>query len=150
MADTLVALGRHLAAEGQEEEAIQYLEEAFRLGRDLGAPAPTVLAAAHRMVLPGGRVDKVLNVFADRETHLVRGARMVVHFLLWQASKNPIHLAEAHRLLEHLRENAPVDARDALIENVTVHKAIMRDWEANKRECGQLNQIEPGGTGAES
>jgi hypothetical protein len=42
---------------------------------------------------------------------------------------NRAHLAEAHRLLRHLHDHAPEDCRDSAMENVPLHREIMRAWD---------------------
>jgi hypothetical protein len=49
--------------------------------------------------------------------------------LLWELTKGRIHLEEAHRLLCFIRDHAPEDCRESMIENVPLHRDIMRAWE---------------------
>ena len=39
------------------------------------------------------------------------------------------HLEEGHRLLRFMRDHAPEDCRDSMIENVPLHRDIMKAWE---------------------
>jgi hypothetical protein len=47
-----------------------------------------------------------------------------VRFLLWQATRDPTHLAEARRRLDLLVEHAPADCRESMITNVRLHREI--------------------------
>jgi hypothetical protein len=49
---------------------------------------------------------------------------MEAHFLLFRATGDRAHLAEAKRLLDHLVENAPEDCRETMLSNVSLHRAI--------------------------
>ena len=40
------------------------------------------------------------------------------------------HLDEAHRLLQHLRDHAPEEYRDTMVENVPLHRDIAAAWAA--------------------
>ncbi|MHC4549417.1 MAG: serine/threonine-protein kinase [Planctomycetota bacterium] len=131
LANTLVALGRHLTARGREESAAKHLDEALALGRELKAPATIILAAAQRALSSGGDARVALEAFAEHEARIGHGSKMVARFLLWQATRDPAHLAEAHRLLVYLREHAPVKFRETMIEKVPVHRDIMAAWRAH-------------------
>ena len=130
VADTLVALGRQLAAIGQQQEAAEHLEKAFELGRWLKAPSPTVLSVAHRALLPGGDIEAAVKTLAEQEPLLVHQTRMVVSFLLWQATAEIAYLRNAHRFLLELSGRAPEAHRDAMLKKVPVNRAIAAAWEA--------------------
>ena len=49
---------------------------------------------------------------------------MLARFLLWKATQDPIHLAEAKRRLDHLVEYAPRDDRLSMVEKVRLHREI--------------------------
>jgi hypothetical protein len=53
---------------------------------------------------------------------------MDARFALWKATNDAAHLEEAHRLLEYLREHAPEEDRDTMIENVPLHREIQEAW----------------------
>jgi hypothetical protein len=54
---------------------------------------------------------------------------MTARFHLWKLTKDKTHLEEAHRLLRDARDHAPADCRDSMIENVPLHRDIMKAWE---------------------
>jgi hypothetical protein len=47
-----------------------------------------------------------------------------VRFLLWQATHDRAHLAEAKRLLDFMVEHAPPDCRESMLANVRLHREI--------------------------
>ena len=49
---------------------------------------------------------------------------MEARFLLWQATRDAAHLAEAKRRLEFIVEHAPADCRESMLANVRLHREI--------------------------
>ena len=127
MASTLASLGALLAREGRPDEAASHLTEAQEIAR--GAPGSLVLAACHLALLPGGDPTAAADTFAAHEDRLGHDAKMQARFLLWKATSDPAHLAEAHRLLEFARDHAPEQYRDTILENVPLHRDIVAAWE---------------------
>jgi tetratricopeptide (TPR) repeat protein len=128
LADDLVESGKHEAARGDAGVATAHLDEALALGRELSLPAVILTAAAHRALLPGGSVDEALSALADHGEHTGLAQRMDARFALWKATGDPAHLEEAHQLLTYLRDNAPEEDRESMIENVPLHSEIWRTW----------------------
>ncbi len=54
---------------------------------------------------------------------------MEARFLLCKVTSDPAHLAEAKQLLDDLVEHAPEEYRESMIENVPLHRDIMKVWE---------------------
>jgi len=54
--------------------------------------------------------------------------------LHWKATHDPIHRAEARRLLDHLVEHAPEEYRESMLKNVKRHREIMEAWESRGPE----------------
>lgn len=48
-----------------------------------------------------------------------------LRFLLWQATRERGHLAEAKRLLDLLVEHAPPEYRESMLVNVRLHREIV-------------------------
>ena len=59
---------------------------------------------------------------------------MEARFLLWMAVKDPTHIQEAKRLLDHLVEHAPHEYRESMLKNVRLHRKIMEAWEEHGGE----------------
>ena len=68
----------------------------------------------------------------EEEQSLAHHERMEARFVLWKATQDVEHLKDAHRLLEELREHAPAEYRDSMVESVPLNREIMAAWE----ECG--------------
>jgi hypothetical protein len=73
---------------------------------------------------PGGDVTAALAAVAAHERHANMQEAMEARFLLWQATRDPAHLAEAKRLLEFLVVYAPPEFRDSMLANVRLHREI--------------------------
>ena len=90
----------------------------------------SILAATvERARLPAGDVDAALAALAEHEERVPHAGRMNARFRLWELTQDQTHLAEAHRLLDHMRANAPEEDRDSIIENVPLHRDIVKAWE---------------------
>ena len=50
---------------------------------------------------------------------------------LWRATGDRTHLEEAKRLLDAALESAPEDSRDALANEVALHRDILAAWHAD-------------------
>jgi hypothetical protein len=57
---------------------------------------------------------------------------MEAHFCLWKATGDRAHLAGAHDLLHELREHAPHQDRDSMLDRVPLHRSI-REAQAGER-----------------
>ncbi len=123
-AETLVARGAHLARQGREAEARADLDAALALARELSLPGFELLATAHLATLLGGHVAAALATLAAHEGDAEMQDAMEARFLLWQATLDPAHLAEAKRLLEFIVEHAPPDCRESMLANVRLHREI--------------------------
>jgi hypothetical protein len=70
---------------------------------------------------------------------------MEARCLLWQATRDPAHLAEAKRVLDFLVEHAPADCRESMLANVRLHREIA----AAAREQALLPAADSSRTGDE-
>jgi serine/threonine protein kinase/tetratricopeptide (TPR) repeat protein len=123
-AELLVRLAETRIAAGRRNEAADALSSAAAIAARIGLPNESALAAAYRALL--GAVDLATAVETVRslgERPWVP-ARMEAEFVLWKAGAGEEHLAEAKRLLGHLREHAPPSHRESLVANVPLHREI--------------------------
>jgi predicted ATPase/predicted Ser/Thr protein kinase len=120
----LEGLGVVLIAQGLLAEAIVSLSEALDRARRCGEIAVELKSAAHLAALPGGDSVEALAVLAARAAQAPVHVVMEVRVLLWQATHDPTHLAEAKRLLDFLVEHAPPDCRESMLANVRLHREI--------------------------
>ena len=129
VAGCLRSLGQLLAAAGRPEEAAAHFDQALELARDLKSPSATLAAAVLRALLPGGDVQAALDALDEFGAHVGVQEQIDSHFALWKTTSDRRHLEEAHRLLERMRDHAPEEYRTSMIENVALHRDIMKAWE---------------------
>ena len=127
-ATTLVALGRLEASQGHEQAATAHIGEALSLAEGLKDPNLILSATVERARLPGGDMEAALAALEEHEERVPHETRTEARFRLWELTQDKAHLEEAHRLLSFMRDHAPEDCRDSMIENVPLHKDIMRAW----------------------
>ncbi|MHC4222400.1 MAG: protein kinase domain-containing protein [Planctomycetota bacterium] len=131
-----IALGRLAANRGQEEAAAAHLDQAHRLSIELDSPGMQLLAAARLALLPSGNAAAALDQLQETEARVGLAERMEASFLLWKATNETVHLERAHDLLVGLVENAPERCREAMLENVTLHREIVTAWECCESDPG--------------
>ena len=124
VAESLVALGRLMGARGETERAATLLDEALALARETTNPGATLFATVEQARLPGGDVDAAVTALAEHSEHLGHAFKMEAHFRLWELTGDEHHRTEARRLLDHLRDHAPEDCRDSMLENVPLYREI--------------------------
>lgn len=123
-AEALVGLGRLHLLEGRAAKAGARLEEAAGVARRAEEWNTLALATCLRAAMKGGdpgAAAKVLEEIGDRPWLV---ARMEARWWLWKAGGDRSHLEEAWRLLVHLREHAPLEYRDPMVEKVPLHRDI--------------------------
>jgi len=129
LAETLVGLARVEAARNATKSATTHLDEALALARETKSPGTILAATVERARLPGGDADAALAALAEHEERVECAGKMEARFRLWELTQDKAHLEEAHRLLCHLRDHAAEDCRETIIENVPLHRDIMKAWE---------------------
>jgi hypothetical protein len=75
-------------------------------------------------VLPGGEVAAAFAALAAHEVQANARALMRARFLIWQATRDLVHLVEAKRLLDFMVEHAPAECRESMLANVRHHREI--------------------------
>jgi tetratricopeptide (TPR) repeat protein len=123
-AETLVAAGAHLARQGRDAEARAHLDAALALALELSLPHIELLATAQLAVLSVGDVAAALAALTAHEGRCELQEVMEARSLLWRATLDPVHIAEARRLLDLLVEHAPPECRESMIANVRLHREI--------------------------
>jgi hypothetical protein len=126
---TLVRLHR---AEGADEEAIRELEAAAQLAEEMDDRRGAAIVAVFRAELTRTGVREAEREFERSDPRLEVRTRTEARFLLWKATSDTTHLEEAHRLLCHLRDHAPEEFRETMIENVPLHREITAAWEKHR------------------
>jgi tetratricopeptide (TPR) repeat protein len=121
---TLEERGTQLARVGRADEARAAFAEALALAREVGLSAVELLATTGLARLPGGDSAPALAALASHEACTNVQDAMEARFRLWQATRDPVHLAEAKRLLDFLVEHAPPECRETMLANVRLHREI--------------------------
>jgi len=129
VAETLGCLGGLSAAGGRMDVAVAQLDEAIELARETRNPGTILGAIVARARLPDGDVEAALAALVEHEEHLEHAGKMDARFRLWELTQDRAHLDEAHRLLAFMRDHAPEDCRESMIENVPLHRDIAKAWE---------------------
>ncbi|MHC4579797.1 MAG: tetratricopeptide repeat protein [Planctomycetota bacterium] len=129
VAETLVSLGRAELKHGDHKSAVAHLDEALTLAREANAPGTILMATVYRARLSGGDVEAALAALEEHEERVWHTGKMEARFRLWELTKDKTHLAEAKRLLDFAVEHSPEDCRTSMIENVPLHRDIMKAWE---------------------
>ncbi|MHC4940192.1 MAG: protein kinase domain-containing protein [Planctomycetota bacterium] len=128
VAEIIADLSRLTAAKGHVDDAVARAEEALALAVEGRNPAPILSATIERAGLPGGDVEAAVAALVEHEEGLEHPVKMNARFRLWELTRDKAHLEEAHRLLRFMRDHAPEQDRDAMIENVPLHRAITEAW----------------------
>jgi tetratricopeptide (TPR) repeat protein len=128
--DALVGLGRVQAGQQQMSTALESLESAFELSRQSALHGKEMLSSAWQSLLRQESAEEAEGLLAEHGSSMPFHDRIEGNFILWKATGNKNHLAEAHRLLLELREHAPEEYRESMIENVQLNREIMEAWEA--------------------
>ncbi|MHC4223482.1 MAG: protein kinase domain-containing protein [Planctomycetota bacterium] len=126
IAETLTDLAELESVRGNREQALDYLNEALEMGRKISVPAVLLLALARIALLRDGEESLVAEAL-EHEQDSPYEQRMRARYWLWLATKDRAHLEEAHRILTHLREHAPEEYRNSMVDDVSLHRAI---WSA--------------------
>jgi len=127
-AETLVAMGRNEAKRGRVERAAEHLDEALALARAASADTLVLLATIERARLPGGDTATALAAFAEYGERAGHLEKLEARYRLWELTGDKAHLAEAHRLLEELRDHAPTGVQVSMIETVAMRQDIVKTW----------------------
>jgi tetratricopeptide (TPR) repeat protein len=128
IATTLISLGRLEAETGNVDAASSLLDEARTLARETNLPGTILAATVEQARLRGGDVQAARAALAEHEERAGHSERVNARFRLWQLSQDMADLVEAHRLLCFARDHAPEDCRTSMIENVPLHRDIMKAW----------------------
>ena len=131
-AQALVGAARCHALEGRGAVAVARLGEVPEAARRASDADGLALAACLAAALPGGDPAAAARTLEELGTRPWPVARMEARWWLWKATGDRPHLAEAWRLLVHLRDRAPEKYRETILSNVPLH----RDIAAAAKEAG--------------
>ncbi len=122
--ETLVVLGSILADRGDLQAAAGRLDEALAIGRELGSDEiinPCQIVGARRL---GWSADAALEGWQALEGSATPVEEIETLSVLWEISGDEAYLQAAREELARLRERAPPEYRDSMIENVPVYRRV--------------------------
>jgi len=125
---TLTALARLEVFHGDREAAERRVAGLRALGDDLPAGDSRVIAAVLAAVLDPSLSAAAEELLARSEGELSHGTKLATHAWLWRTTGDPGHLDAAWRLLEHLRDHAPIEYRVSLIEDIPQHREVAGEY----------------------
>ncbi|MHC4955171.1 MAG: hypothetical protein ACYTGZ_15050 [Planctomycetota bacterium] len=111
-------------AEGDKSAAVGRFDEAVSIAEDLNLFAVLQLALAWRAYASGNDDGAAAPILEEKKSQIPHHDKMEGHFVVWKSTGDKEHLAEAHRLLTFLVENAPEESRESMVENVPLHREI--------------------------
>jgi len=127
---SLARMGALRLQQDRPNEARPLLDEAYELAKKIHTPDPVVMAAAY-LTRVGGDPATARAAFDEYAGRLRVHDEMEARFVLWQATKDPEQLEAAHRLHTLQIENAPEECREAMLENVRLHREIAEAFAAH-------------------
>jgi len=119
-------------ATGRPDVAGQLHRQVLDRSRECGSDLGLVLTSCRLASLGEGEVAAALELLNERGHLLDHTDLMESRYLLWQATGDALHLEEAHGLLCHLRDHAPEEYRETMIENIPLNRDIMVAWEEHQ------------------
>jgi tetratricopeptide (TPR) repeat protein len=128
VADSLLEIGALRRRAGDADGARAALDEAVALVRNQRRPQELALGLALLACLPGGNAATAIAALATAGSGIDSPR---VRFLLWEATRDRVHLVEAKRLLDHLVAHAPPAHRESMLANVSLHREIAEAARAN-------------------
>jgi tetratricopeptide (TPR) repeat protein len=123
-AATRLTLGALHSESGEETAAREWLTKSRDESSKLGFVGIETSAQCHLACVPGGDVKDAERCFSSNEERLSAGERLSARWLLWKATADRTHLAEAKRLLDEAVTNVPDDIRESMLANVRLNREI--------------------------
>jgi tetratricopeptide (TPR) repeat protein len=121
---------------GNVDEARSHLREARELADEFSLPGLVVRARANLASIDPDEVEPAAAALAELEAGMELDEAMECHVLLYRATSDPAHLAEAYRRLMFLRDHAPEAYRESMLSNVPIHREIVAAWTASGASPG--------------
>ena len=116
------------AAAGDGEGGRESLAAARELAAEIGVPGFETVARCELACLPGGDAADALAAFAEHEERLDAAERREARLLIWKATGDGAHLAEAKRLLDESVAHADPETRASMLTNLRLNREIMAAW----------------------
>jgi tetratricopeptide (TPR) repeat protein len=120
-----LALGSLRAQVSDGSRGREELVAARDLAAEIGRGRIETWARAELAALPGGDPQDALAALAANEAQLEPQAALAVRHLLWNATGDGEHLAEAKRLLDETVARVDDASRESMLTNIRVNREIM-------------------------
>jgi len=120
-----LSLGSLRAASGDPAAARESLVAARDLAAEIDAVGVGALARCHLACLPGGDAEDARAAVEEGSGRLSATESREAHLLLWRATDDPAHLAEARRLLDDAVANVDAETRESMLTNLRLNREIM-------------------------
>jgi tetratricopeptide (TPR) repeat protein len=124
-AETLTSLATIEHAAGCADAAAAHAEEAASIAKRLSIADFEVLGRSIHAAIRPDTLPQALDVLARLERNVAITYRLDCRLWLWRATRDVAHLAEAKRILDHLRVRAPVKYRASMAEAVAPNREVM-------------------------
>jgi tetratricopeptide (TPR) repeat protein len=115
---------------GDGEEGRDALVTARDLATEIGMAGTQTLSRCELALLPGGDVQDALAAFAEFGDRLNAQERAGASLLLWEASRDAVHLLDGRRLLDEVLATVPPEYHASTRQNIRVHREIVAACEA--------------------
>jgi len=130
-AATLALRGELFARQGRDAEARTDFVAALALAQERSDPGVELVASAWLARLPDGDAGAALAALATHEERAGVANAMLARFLVWRATGDDAHLAQAKRRLDLLVAHAKPAHRETMLANVPLHREIAEAARAN-------------------
>jgi len=125
-----VALGALLARAGRSAESRVAVEQGLEIAEECGSPGARALAYAGLAGLQAVEAQRAQEVLREVQASMSLESRTLAWFALWETTKDPAHLDEAKRLLDHALSLASEEHRKTMLANVRLNREIAAAWSA--------------------
>ncbi len=133
-AQTQLALGSLQAATGDGSRGRVALEAARDVAAENGFPDYETLARCELACLPGSDAADALAAFAENGDRLDVQRRREARWLLFRATGDRAHLAEAKRLLDEWVAHVDEETRQTMLTNLRLNREIMAAWDDGEND----------------
>ena len=124
----LTGLARVAFLAGDRTRAMAALDEALDVARRHENGGAILLATTIRAQVQADRLPEALDALGAYEQRADHWTRLETRARLWETSADPVHLDEAHRLLEHTLAHAATEDRRRVLEGVPLHADLEAAW----------------------
>ncbi|MHC4339339.1 MAG: serine/threonine-protein kinase [Planctomycetota bacterium] len=124
----LLSLGARCEEDGQCEQACAHFREARAAAEQIDSAEDAVVASAHLALLGDEEVSRVVEAYRENEARLGPRQKLEIGYLLWKVTGDRAHLEEAHSLVSAMRNQAPEEYRQQMLEIVPLNREVTKAW----------------------